>query len=80
MYAEESTRTGFLDDDGYAALHQRLPGYLKPLLLIAYYVPSRRGELTNLLFTQLDFAHDEIVLNPGTTKNKEGRRMRCSAQ
>ena len=75
MFEEENTRTGFLEDAHYAALHQQLPDHLKPLFLIAYHVPSRRGELTALKFSQVDFVNDEIVLNPGTTKNKEGRRM-----
>src|SRR5215467_12712444 len=40
-----------------------------------YHVPCRRGELIDLLMTQLDFKANEIVLNPGETKNKEGRHM-----
>jgi integrase len=75
MFPERNTRTGFLEAEVYALLQQHLPEYLKALLLIAYHVPSRRGELTNLKFSQLDFGHDEIVLDPGTTKNGEGRRM-----
>ena len=75
MYDENNIRTGFLEDDGYQALHNALPAYLKPLLLIAYHVPCRLGELTNLFMTQLDFKANEIVLNPGETKNKDGRHM-----
>lgn len=75
MYEEDNVRTGFLEDDGYHALHDALPPYLKPLLLVAYHVPCRLGELTNLFMTQLDFNANVIVLNPGTTKNKEGRQM-----
>jgi integrase len=75
MYEEHNIRTGFLEEDGYGALHAALPGYLKPLLLIAYHVPCRRGELIDLLMGQLDFRANEIVLNPGETKNKEGRHM-----
>lgn len=75
MYQEKNTRTGFLADDAYTSLLERLPAYIKPLFVIGYHVPSRLGELTSLKWTQLDFDHDQIVLNPGTTKNKEGRRM-----
>ena len=75
MYGGNNTRTRFLEDDRYRVLLQELPDYLKPLFLIAYHVPSRRGELTKLEFTQLNFVDDQIVLSPGTTKNKEGRRM-----
>jgi integrase len=28
-----------------------------------------------LLWTQVDFANDQILLNPGTTKNKKGRAL-----
>jgi hypothetical protein len=63
-----------IEDDDYRALHAALPGYLKPLLLMAFHVPCR-GEPTDLLMTQLDFKANEIVLNPGETKNGEGRHM-----
>jgi integrase len=33
----------------------------------------RVGELRRLLWTQVDFANDQILLNPGTTKNMKGR-------
>jgi integrase len=76
MYSEEdNVRTGFLEDEGYQALHSALPAYSKPLLLVAYRVPCRLGELTNLFMTQLDFKANEIVLHPGETKNRDGRRM-----
>jgi hypothetical protein len=44
MYEENNIRTGFLEDEGYAGLHSALPSYLKPLLLIGYHVPCRKGE------------------------------------
>jgi integrase len=75
MYDEDNVRTEFLEDDNYQALHDALPAYLKPLLLVAYHVPCRLGELTNLFMTQLDFKANVIVLNPGETKNKAGRQM-----
>lgn len=75
MLSENNIRTGFLSVDQYQALLGKLPWYLKPLLIVAYHVPCRFGELTNLFLTQLDFEHSEIVLNPGETKNKEGRHM-----
>jgi len=75
MFPENNVRTGFLEDEQCRALHSELPGYLKPLLLVGYHVPCRLGELTNLLMKQLDFKAKEIVLNPGETKNQDGRRM-----
>jgi integrase len=75
LFREDNVRTGFLSEEQYQALLRALPWYLKPLLVNAYHVPCRFGELTNLFLTQLDFEHNEIVLNPGETKNRDGRHM-----
>lgn len=75
MYEEDNIRTTFLEDEHFRAVHDSLPDYVRALFVVAYSVPCRRGELMRLRFQQLDFANDEIVLRPGTTKNKAGRRM-----
>jgi integrase len=73
MLAEDNVRTGFLDDAGYLRLRRELPEYLRPIFVVAYYVGNRAGELLRLRWTQLDFANNQILLNPGATKNKRGR-------
>jgi len=75
MLQENNVRTGFLEDDGYLRLKAELPDYLKPLLVVGYHVGSRLGELLKLRWSQVDFVHSQIRLNPGTTKNKKGRTL-----
>jgi integrase len=70
MLQENNVRTGFLEDDGYLRLKAELPDYLKPLLVVGYHVGSRLGELLKLRWSQVDFAHSQIRLNPGSTKQK----------
>jgi integrase len=73
MLQENNVRTGFLDDAGYIRLRSELPEYLRPLFVVAYHVGSRLGELQRLKWPQVDFENCQIVLRPGTTKNKSGR-------
>jgi integrase len=73
MLAEDNVRTGFLDDEGYMRLRQELPEYLRPIFVVAYHVGNRLGELRKLSWEQLDFVNNQILLNPGETKNKRGR-------
>jgi len=40
-----------------------------------YHVGCRRGELLSLRWSQVDFGARQIVLDPGTTKNGDGRTL-----
>jgi integrase len=60
----ESTRPEVLDVDGL---------WLRALLEAAYTYGWRRSELISLRVRQLNFLEREISLDPGTTKNDEGR-------
>jgi integrase len=75
-----NVRTGFLEFEEYQALLTELPHYLKPLLIVAYHVPCRLGELLNLFWSQVDFRTNEIVLGPADVKNKQGRLMPIYAE
>jgi integrase len=75
MLPENNVRTGFLEDDGYMRLKTALPEYLKPLLVVAYHVGNRLGELLNLRWSEVDFRNNQIRLNPLSTKNKMGRTV-----
>ena len=75
MLEEKNVRTGFLDDAGYMRLKQELPEYLRPLFVVGYHVGNRLGELRKLRWNQVDFAQSRITLNPGETKNGEGRTL-----
>ena len=70
---ETNVRTGFFEYDEYVNLRDALPSYLKPLLIAAYYTGMRRGELLDLQWHQVDIWNHRIILEPGSTKNGEGR-------
>jgi integrase len=73
MLPEDNVRKGFLERLQYEALLAELPSELKPLLVVGYHVGCRRGELIGLQVGQVDLAGSVIRLNPGETKNNEGR-------
>jgi integrase len=78
LYDERwNVRTGFLEEAGYQVLKAELPNYLRPLLVVGYFVPCRLGELRDLEWRHVEFAPapGKIVLDPGTTKNKLARAM-----
>jgi integrase len=64
VWANASTRTGFLGDDGHVRLKTALPECLKLLLVVAYHVGNRLGELLKLRWSEVDFNNNQIRLNP----------------
>jgi integrase len=73
MVAENNARKGFLDHDGYLRLLEELPSELKPLLVVAYHIGCRRGELLTTMLDQVDLARRRIHLFGDQTKNSEPR-------
>jgi len=71
--AEHNVRKGFLTHEEYRALHAALPEHVKPILAFAYHTGTRRGEILNLKWSQVDLAHNIVRLEPGETKNKDAR-------
>jgi integrase len=71
---EDNVRTGFLEPDQIAAVCGALPAELRPVIRLAaitgWRIPS---EVLPLEWRQVDFDAGEIRLDPGTTKNREGR-------
>lgn len=70
---ENNVRTGFFEYDEYVAVRNALPDYLNPVIVIGYYSGMREGEILNLRWLQVDLISQQIILEPGTTKNKKGR-------
>lgn len=66
-------RKGFIEDAEFRALRGVLPDHLKVALTIGFYTGMRQGEILNLQWRQVDFTQNTLRLEPGTTKNKEGR-------
>jgi integrase len=72
---EGKARSGFLEYDEYRAMRDALPEHLKPILTIAFYTGMRKGEILKLRWEQVDLLECVIRLNPGETKNKDGRLL-----
>jgi integrase len=66
-------RTGFFEQADLMAVLPHLPEYLRPFVEFAYITGWRRGELCSLQWRQVDFAAGTVRLEPGKTKNGEGR-------
>lgn len=75
LLKETNVRTGFLEYDGYVAVRNELPCYIRPLFVVAYHVGGRRGELTSLRWEQVDLKAGQIRLKGTDTKNREPRTL-----
>jgi integrase len=68
-----NTRTGFFEEEEFRAVLAHLPDDLKSLVEFLYLTGWRVGEVLPLPWRQVDFQAGEARLEPGTTKNDEGR-------
>ena len=78
MLEERNVRTGFIDDKQFSALSAecaKVGLWFRALLEVAYTYGWRLRELLNLRVDQVDLALRVIRLEPGTTKNEEGREV-----
>jgi len=76
MPKEAPARQGFLNDKLYDKLAQecgREGLWLRGMYMLACNVAWRKSEVLNLQVRQIDFSDGTIRLDPGTTKNDEGR-------
>jgi integrase len=71
---EDNVRVGFFERDQFIAVVQRLPKDVRPAATFAYLTGWRiDSEVLSLEWRQVDFSAGEIRLDPGRTKNGEGR-------
>ena len=75
----KNTRKGFLTGAQLAALLPHLQDYMRPFVETAYITGWRRGELANLTWSKIDWERGVVVLEPGTTKNDDGREFPIAA-
>jgi integrase len=74
MLAEHNVRKGFFERAQFDAVRDRLTPTYQGLVTIAYYTGWRiNSELLPLEWHQVDRAAGVIRLEPGTTKNRDGR-------
>ena len=70
---ENNVRQGFFTEDEFKVLRGALPDHVKVPLIIAYWTGMRSGEVLRLRWDQLDLERGLLRLEPGTTKNNQGR-------
>lgn len=71
-----NVRKGFFERPDAEAVHATLPMYLQPVARFAYLTGWRiRSEILALEWRQIDFAAGIVRLEPGTTKNDDGRTL-----
>ncbi len=74
MLQEHNVRQGFFEREQFEAVRRHLPEYAHPVVTFAYITGWRvRSEILPLQWRQVDFKAATIRLEPGTTKNSEGR-------
>ena len=75
MLAENNVRKGFFEHDAYIAVRRALPEEIRPVLTFAYFTGCRKAEILALQWHQVDLSERVVRLEPGETKNDEGRTI-----
>ena len=73
---ENNVRKGFLTIEGYARLADACASvglWLRAMLEVGYTFGWRVSEVKKLRVQQIDLGSSRILLDPGTTKNDDGR-------
>jgi integrase len=73
MLEEDNVRTGFFEEHERQALLRALPADLSAFARFLSLTSWRMGEALSLTWAQVDFSAGVIRLEPGATKNGEGR-------
>ncbi len=72
---ENNVRKGFFTPDEFFTIRGKAPDHVKVAATLAYWCGMRKGEILGLQWSAVDFERGIITLNPGATKNKEGRKV-----
>ncbi len=74
MLQENNTRRGFFEREQFEAVRARLPEAVRPVVTFAYLTGWRlRSEILPFEWRQVDWTGRVVRLDPGMTKNREGR-------
>jgi integrase len=80
MLRESAPRSGFFDRDQVQTVCRHLPAALRPLVEFCFVTGWRMAsEAQPLEWHQVDFAAGTVSLLPGTTKNRQGRTFKFTA-
>lgn len=74
MLTEDNVRRGFFEREPFEAVRAHLPAALRSVVTFAYLTGWRvTSEILPLEWRQVDWTGRVVRLDPGTTKNREGR-------
>ena len=74
MLQEDNTRTGFFERDQFESVRAHLPEALRPVVTFAYVTGWRlASEVLPLQWRHVHLDAGEVRLDPGSTKNRDGR-------
>lgn len=73
MAAEHNVRTGFIEPYAFRQLQEAAEPHVRPLFTFLYLTGWRTGEALPLEWRQVNFDAGMVRLEPGTTKNDDGR-------
>jgi integrase len=74
LLREDNIRTGFFEPNQFASVYEHLPPAIRPVIEFAYITGWRiPSEVLTLEWRNVDFKAGEVRLDPGSTKNREGR-------
>lgn len=80
MLKENNTRKGFFEHGDFIALRDALPSYLKGFVTFGYKSGWRFSEVSGLKWNEVDLDQGIVRLDPGETKNNEGRTVYLDAE
>src|SRR5262245_23524386 len=73
LLAEDNARQGFFERDQFETVCAHLPERVRPVAAFAYCTGWRLREVLGLTWDRVDFDAATVRLEPGTTKNRDGR-------
>ena len=71
----KNERDRVLSSEEWERLYDAAADHLKPMLLLAYHLGPRLGEILNLTWDRVDLSRGFIKLRSADTKNREARRV-----
>jgi integrase len=75
MLKESNVRKGFFESSEYKAIKDALSDDLKPVITFGYHSGWRKSEILGLTWERVDLREGVVRLDPGETKNEEGRTL-----
>ena len=74
MLAEAAPRSGFFEREEFERVRSQLPEAIRPVVTFAYLTGWRvHSEILSLQWRNVDMKAGILTLDPGSTKNKDGR-------